>query len=372
MKITILHGAFFPVPPLLGGAIEKAWEALGQEFSKLGHEVTHISRKFESLPARSKSGNLQHIRVRGANACSNSLLLKLKEMPYVLRARKHLPKADILVTHAFWAPLLFSKKEYGKLYVHVGRYPKGQMALYKQAAILQAPTQAIAQSIRKQCPKAADRISVQPYPLSLPVPAEIPFENKEKIILYAGRIHPEKGIGELVQAWQKIKPETKNGWKLIIRGPWKTEQGGAGEQYLKELQKILNGDTEIFDPIFDPSVLQEEYLKAKIFVYPSLAERGETFGLSVLEAMSAGCVPLLSGLSCFKDFTTPGINSIAFDHRAANRVEELAQTFSSVLFNQTKLKSLSEAALNTAKKFEITQVAQRYIDDFSKILSEKK
>ena len=56
--------------------------------------------------------------------------------------RKHLPKADILVTHA-WAPLLYPKKQYGKLYVHVGRYPKGQMGLYKKATVLQAPTQAV-------------------------------------------------------------------------------------------------------------------------------------------------------------------------------------------------------------------------------------
>ena len=30
------------------------------------------------------------------------------------------------------------------------------------------------------------------------MPSEIPFKNKEKTVLYVGRIHPEKGIGELM------------------------------------------------------------------------------------------------------------------------------------------------------------------------------
>jgi len=368
MKITILQGAFFPVPPLLGGAIEKAWEALGKEFAKLGHEVTHISRKFEALPQRSTHGNIDHIRVQGANACSNPFLLKIRELPYVLRARKHLPKADVLVTHTFWAPLLYPKEKYGKLYVHVGRYPKRQLGLYKKATVLQAPTQAIAQSIRNQSSNLADKISVQPYPLSLPVLTEIPFENKEKTILYVGRIHPEKGIGELMQAWQKLKPDLKNGWRLKILGPWKQEQGGAGEEYLRELKIMITGDVEFLDPIFDPTELQKEYLKARIFAYPSLAEKGETFGLSALEAMSAGCVPLLSQLECFQDFSSDGSNAILFDHRASNQVDELTQTLFLALTNEEKLPSLSKAALETAREYDITKVTQRYIDDFSKIL----
>ena len=45
MKITILQGAFLPVPAIQGGAIEKAWEALGQAFAVAGHNVTHISKR---------------------------------------------------------------------------------------------------------------------------------------------------------------------------------------------------------------------------------------------------------------------------------------------------------------------------------------
>ena len=94
-------GCFFPGTSTSWGCDRESMEALGKEFAKLGHEVTHISRKFEALPERSTDGNIEHIRVQGANACPNPFLLKFRELPYVLRARKHLPKANVLVTHTF-------------------------------------------------------------------------------------------------------------------------------------------------------------------------------------------------------------------------------------------------------------------------------
>ena len=73
MKITILQGAFLPVPPLRGGAIEKAWQGLGEAFVQAGHEVTHISRLWGDLPPKETIRGVQHIRVRGARATQNSI-----------------------------------------------------------------------------------------------------------------------------------------------------------------------------------------------------------------------------------------------------------------------------------------------------------
>jgi len=50
MKITIVYGAFFPVPPVLGGAVEKLWHTMAVEFAKRGHEVVEISRTFKEFP----------------------------------------------------------------------------------------------------------------------------------------------------------------------------------------------------------------------------------------------------------------------------------------------------------------------------------
>ena len=105
MRITILQGAFLPVPAIRGGAIEKAWQVLGEAFVKAGHDVTHISRLCDGLPEQEFISGVRHLRIPGADATKHSPLLKLREISYVRRARAILPEADILVTHAFWAPL---------------------------------------------------------------------------------------------------------------------------------------------------------------------------------------------------------------------------------------------------------------------------
>ena len=68
MKITIVMGAFLPVPPIMGGAVEKVWLALGQEFARAGHEVVQISRAVPQLPAAEMIEGVRHIRVPGFDA----------------------------------------------------------------------------------------------------------------------------------------------------------------------------------------------------------------------------------------------------------------------------------------------------------------
>ena len=122
MRINILQGCFLPVPAIRGGAIEKAWHSLGQAFAQKGHQVTHVSRLCDGLSELESTGGVTNARVKGADPVRNPYLLKALELPYVLRALRILPSADVIVTHAFWAPMLLPQRKYGKIYVHVGRY----------------------------------------------------------------------------------------------------------------------------------------------------------------------------------------------------------------------------------------------------------
>src|SRR5713101_7950881 len=106
MKITIVLGAFFPVPPIMGGAVEKVWFALGQEFARRSHEVVQISRAHPRLARREKIAGVTHIRVPGFAQPRSILWLKFLDLLYSLRVRRVLPEADILVTNTFWLPFL--------------------------------------------------------------------------------------------------------------------------------------------------------------------------------------------------------------------------------------------------------------------------
>src|ERR1700733_5122827 len=101
MRITIVQGAFLPIPPVSGGAVEKIWFALGKEFARRGHQVTHVSRRHETLAWEECIEGVHHIRVAGFDTPSSLARLKWRDLLYTRKAVKALPEADILVTNTF-------------------------------------------------------------------------------------------------------------------------------------------------------------------------------------------------------------------------------------------------------------------------------
>lgn len=365
MRISILQGPFLPVPALRGGAIEKAWLALGKAFAAAGHEVTHISRAFEGLPPQETIAGVKHLRVKGYDAPASLKKRLLLDFFYTRRALAALPPSDLIATHTFWSPLLYRGTRKGRLYVHVGRYPKGQLPYYNKSAILQTVSEPIRQAILAEVPDAGPRTSVLPYPLSEAFFGQTP-PHKTQTLLYTGRLHPEKGLDLLIDAFRSRAAQLPT-WKLKIVGPHLHKQGGAGEDYLQTLKaKAGEAPIEFTGPIFDENKLIEEYRAASVFAYPSLAERGETFGLSVLEAMSGGAVPIVSSLGCFADFVKDKHNGLVFDHRAPDAAEQLAGQLARLASDQELRHSLATAAITTAASYRIDQVAANYLEDFTR------
>ncbi len=366
MRITIVQGAFLPIPPLLGGAVEKVWFNLGQEFARRGHTITHVSRAFKDLPAREVIAGVQHIRVSGFASPPTFARRMLLDFWFAARARSELPEADVLVTNTFWLPVLERRPGKGRLYAHVARYPKGQMKLYRRA-ILQTVSAPIRDAIVSEDPTAAPRVRVIAYPL-----AERYFSPAvgagENIILYTGRIHPEKGIHLLLQAFAALPSSAREGWRIVVVGPHEVAFGGGGDGYFGELKKIaapVAAQVEFAGRIFDETRLIEHYRRARIFVYPSLAERGETFGLSVLEAMAAGAAPVVSNLACFQDFVRPGANGVVFDHRSADAAGALQTVLVGLLTNSVSIDPLRQAAWETARTYTLPRIADEFLADFA-------
>lgn len=111
---------------------------------------------------------------------------------------------------------------------------------------------------------------------------------KDKIIGFAGRLVPEKGILTLVNAFSRIADSAPE-WKLFILG------NGPYEEHLKDYVRIKSLVNKV---IFHPSVPHEEIAnkiqKFSIFVLPSFDtdEWKEQFGHVIIEAMACG-VPVI-------------------------------------------------------------------------------
>lgn len=366
MRIAILQGAFLPVPTLLGGAVEKMWFSLGKEFARQGHEVLHVSRLVGGLPASETIEGVKHIRIAGFDTPQSGLVLKFYDLLYTLRVRSvFLTGFDVIVSNTFWAPILLPKRAQQVCVVDVQRMPKKQLRLYHHVARLRANSSAVVTAIQHELrTNLHQKVVMIPNPLPF-VPTEpVDSSQKKPVILYVGRIHPEKGLDLLIKAYQ----QTNQQYSLKLVGPYDRAAGGGGIAYLNKL-KTLAGPVpvEFTGPVYDINALNRLYAEASIFVYPSVAEKGETFGLAPLEAMAWGCVPIVSDLTCFKDFIVPQQNGLIFDHRAPNAVAQLARLITQLQQNNRDRERLSQHALRVRQTHSIAHIARLFLTDFQRI-----
>jgi glycosyltransferase involved in cell wall biosynthesis len=339
---------------------------LAQKFAARGHHVVHISKRWNGFAPCEWILGVQHIRVAGYETPRNLLWLKLLDGVYTLRAIAAIPKdADVLVSNTFWAPLFIPLFRKARVVVDVARMPKGQLRYYGMAARLRANSTPVANAIYAELSQARYRkVMMVPNPLPYDNPRPINWSQKTKSILFCGRIHPEKGL-ELLSKTANAMPD---GWTISIVGPWKTTEGGGGEAYLQRLKTLFaETNVQFLNPIYDMETLNLLYQKAAIFVYPSVAEKGETFGLAPLEAMAWGAVPVVSDLACFKDFIADGKNGLIFNHRAACAQEDLLDCILRLIHNEALRKTMGVQAQEVNQSHSPVSIADRFLGEFRQL-----
>jgi glycosyltransferase involved in cell wall biosynthesis len=115
----------------------------------------------------------------------------------------------------------------------------------------------------------------------------------KKVLLYLGRLHPKKGLVNLLRAWRQVSVDTKrhSDWVLALVG-W--DQGGH-EIELQRLSVKLGIDQSVLflGPQFDIAK-QACYENADAFILPSFSEG---LPMTVLEAWAYG-LPVLMTPQC--------------------------------------------------------------------------
>src|SRR5439155_24778478 len=113
-----------------------------------------------------------------------------------------------------------------------------------------------------------------------------------------------------------------------------------------------------------------KYRAATLFVYPSVAERGESFGLAPLEAMTHGCVVLVSDLHCFRDFVHENETGFIFNHRTADPARSLSDKLERVIVDHGTLGRMAEAGYRKSTEYSLERVANRFLADFQNVTNE--
>ena len=158
-------------------------------------------------------------------------------------------------------------------------------------------------------------------------------------------------------------------WECVLVGPVAQGEGGGGEAFADELKRQVEGLPVRFEaPVFDPEALAKIYDVADVFVYPSVAETGESFGIAPLEAMARGVVPVVSDLAVFRQYLEPGVNGIVFDHRSEDAPERLAAALRELIRHEEQRRRLGAEARETAEHFSTQAIADKYLQLFARLV----
>jgi alpha-1,6-mannosyltransferase len=105
-----------------------------------------------------------------------------------------------------------------------------------------------------------------------------------KLLLYVGRLVPEKNLGLLFGTLAQLAHSGQGGFRLLVVG-----DGIEREPWERQMERVAPGQVLFFGHAQDREVLADVYANADVFVHPNPRE---PFGIAPLEAMASG-VPVV-------------------------------------------------------------------------------
>jgi glycosyltransferase involved in cell wall biosynthesis len=177
--------------------------------------------------------------------------------------------------------------------------------------------------------------------------------DKKYILLYVGRLAPEKDLHTLEKMIKYLTEEVKNQvqWLIVGDGPMK-----------KELMEKTKGENVIFTGYVTGHELAETYASSDLFVFPSASE---TFGNVVLEAFASGLPAIVAdrgGVANIVEHNQTG--RIAEAHRYQSFIHHIIE-----MLDEDRLQYMKRKALQMAEKQSWDVIFDGLITEFREVSS---
>jgi len=193
-----------------------------------------------------------------------------------------------------------------------------------------------------------DKIRVIHNPLTftyfLP-PDEI--ENKQKEIIYVGRIDDNKRVRFIIEAWSRLeKKEALNEWRLTIIG------SGADFENTRNYADALMCKRVAFE---GQQIPVSYYKRASIFAFTSC---NEGWAVVLLEAQQYGCVPVaMDSYPSLHEIIQDGVNGVIVRN---DDIPGFADALDRIMLDGEYRRRLAIAGLETCRRFSIDNVIREW------------
>lgn len=194
---------------------------------------------------------------------------------------------------------------------------------------------------------------------------------KKKIILSVGRFfvggHNKKQDVMIKAFIQMIKTHNCTGWHYHVCGGTHPEK--VHQDYLQQLTQMSEGYPITIHPDIDRNSLVELYYDAKIFWHATgygesdvkSPEVMEHFGMTTVEAMSAGCIPIVINKAGQKEVIKHGVNGFVWDN-----LDDL-YTLSIAVMSSADVGSIMAKARSTSQKYAVAEFNRSLVTLMQKI-----
>ena len=388
MKIAVLTSGILPVPAVLGGAVENLIDFY-LEYNEVHqlHDITIYSVSHplsKNHPSNtSKNNHYHYIDV-------NNIWPKIKRKLYYYthgeeyhhyfieyfleQSIKHIRKQEydcIILENRPSYSLKLKTFSHAKQVYHLHNekltiQTPAYRNIYEAASKIICVSDFICQSVKSinpfdtKCTTVYNGIDLTAFSSghSQVSRKEVGLDDRDFVIIYSGRINPEKGIKELVEAMNKLTDYPQI--KLLVIGSSFFGNVIKDDDFTRELRSSTeNIQDRIRFTGFIPYQEVPSYLRlANLAVVPSMWD--EAFGLTVLEAMAAG-LPLITTRS-------GGIPEICEDVACIIErqgiVNNLTEAIIKLYKHPEKRAQMSAMSVNRAQQFS----KEKYAENFFKAL----
>ncbi len=231
-------------------------------------------------------------------------------------------------------------------------YQKVVKAAMEKSRLIIVPSETVKQTITKFYPDFQNKFTtIYEGVTQLPQPVKLNQTLPAKFLLYVGNLYPHKNVNIILKALQK-----QTDWHLVVCGA----RDVFTSQLLDQAKNLgVSAQITHLGYVTD-SELHYLYQQAMALVQPS---KSEGFGLTGIEAMSAGCPVIASRIEIFAEVYRDA--ALFFDADDAAELIDCVKKLSDKLVRQ-KLQRQAAALL---KIYEWNQTAQHTLDLYNQILA---
>ena len=182
-------------------------------------------------------------------------------------------------------------------------------------------------------------------------------ENIEKTIVFLGRLHEDKGLREITEACRVLKSENFQ-FQFRCYGA-----GAEKDFFVREMTEIL-GEKFFYGGVVSGAEKRRALAESDIFLLPS---RYEGLPVALLEAMAAGCVPVVSRVGSVNSVVKDGFNGFLVEPQNAGQIVEKLKF---LLSGKADWESLRRNARKIVEeKFDIKDYIKRLENIYAEIIS---